>query len=118
MNLHDAYRFADTWASAWNAHDLDRVLALFADDVVFRSPVAARLLGTDGTVRGAEALRAYWAQALTHRPNLRFEVLSVYAGVDTVVIRFRQDNGSESCEVLTFTDGVVTAGEGTHGRPS
>lgn len=116
MDLDDAYRFADTWAAAWNSHDLDRVIALFADDVVFRSPVAARLLGTDGTVRGAAALRAYWSQALARRPDLRFEVLAVYAGVDTVVIRFRQDNGTESCEVLTFADGVVVAGEGTHGR--
>jgi len=118
MDLDDAYRFAGDWVDAWNAHDLDRVIALFADDVVFRSPVAARLLGNDGTVRGAAALRAYWAEALRRRPDLHFEVRAVYAGVDTVVIRFQHHTGQESCEVLTFDGGKVIAGEGTHGRPT
>ncbi len=29
--------FAIEWEAAWNAHDLNRILAHYAEDVVFRS---------------------------------------------------------------------------------
>ncbi len=57
--------FAEQWVQAWNAHDVEAVLAHFADDVVFTSPVAARVLPeTGGVVRGKDALRDYWTTAL------------------------------------------------------
>lgn len=61
----DAIAFAHDWASSWNSHDLPAVLAHFADDVVFTSPVAARVIPeSDGVIRGKAALTAYWAEAL------------------------------------------------------
>jgi len=118
MDLDHAQSFADEWVAGWNSHDLDRILRHYADDVVFRSPLAARLLGGDGVVRGIEALRAYWAEGLRRNPELRFEVLGVYAGVDTVVINFRNHVGGLSCEVLTFADDKIVSGMGTHGPQS
>lgn len=50
------------------------------DDVLFTSPVAARVLPDGGgVVRGKKALHAYWALALQHVPDLRFELPGVYA---------------------------------------
>ena len=44
--------------------DVEAVLAHFHDDVVFSSPIAARLLPDSlGVVRGKEALRHYWTAA-------------------------------------------------------
>lgn len=110
----DAARFAAEWAAAWNARDLEAVLAHFAEDAVFTSPVAARLLGGDGIVRGKAALRAYWAEALPRSPDLHFTVLGVYAGVDTVVINYRNQKDALCCEVLRFADGLVVLGHGTY----
>lgn len=45
MPTPDPSNFADAWVRAWNAHDVEAVLAHFHDDVVFSSPVAARLYG-------------------------------------------------------------------------
>ncbi|WP_344833172.1 nuclear transport factor 2 family protein [Actinocorallia longicatena] len=116
MDLDEAVRFAGEWAADWNSHDLERIIRHYAEDVVFSSPVAARIIeGSDGVVRGVEALRAYWAEGLRRDPGLRFEVVGVYAGIDTVVINFRQRTGQLSAEVLTFRDGVVVSGRGTHG---
>ena len=35
--LDAAQRWADEWAAAWRAHDVDRVRALYADEADFRS---------------------------------------------------------------------------------
>jgi ketosteroid isomerase-like protein len=61
------------WARAWNARDIDAVLAHFADDVTFMSPVAADVVGTP-ELRGKEALRAYWERALARIGHLHFTV--------------------------------------------
>ena len=85
MDQTEARAFAEQWVSDWNAHDVDALLAHFTDDVVFTSPMAIRLLGGDGVVRGKEALRKYWSEGIRLIPDLRFEVLAVYVGISTVV---------------------------------
>jgi ketosteroid isomerase-like protein len=114
MDHAEAQAFAEQWVKDWNAHDLDALLGHFTDDVVFTSPVAVRLLGSDGVIRGKEALRKYWSEGLRLIPDLRFEVLAVYAGVSTVVINYRNQAGGAVCEVLTFDGSLVREGHGTY----
>lgn len=112
----DAECFAATWAGDWNSHDLDRIMRHFAADVVFRSPVAAELLeGCDGTVRGKDALRGYFAAGIRRFPDLHFEVIEVYTGIDTIVINYRNQNGRLVNEIMTFDGSLVVAGAGTYG---
>jgi ketosteroid isomerase-like protein len=114
----EARRFADSWAAAWNAHDLERILAHFTDDVMFQSPVAARIVpGSDGVVRGIDALRSYWAEGLKLLPDLHFEVVEVYTGIDTVVINYRNQAGQLVNEILVFDGDRVRAGNATYGPP-
>lgn len=118
MDRGAAQQFATTWARDWNAHDLDRIMSHFAEDVVFRSPVAAQLLDAcDGTVRGRDALRAYFAEGLRRIPDLHFQVLDVYTGIDTVVINDRNQAGQLVNEILSFDGGLVIAGHGTYAPP-
>ena len=115
MNHDEAAAFAEQWAKDWNDHDVEAVLRHFADDVVFTSPLAGELFPeSGGVIRGKEGLRAYWSEGVRRNPGLRFEVLASYAGVDTVVIRFRTERGADCCEVLTFRDGLVGTGHGTY----
>lgn len=59
-----AERFARQWVEAWNAHDLERILAHYEDDFERTSPVIARLAGeASGTLRGKPAGRAARALA-------------------------------------------------------
>jgi ketosteroid isomerase-like protein len=86
MNV-DAVTFSERWVRNWNAHDVEAVLADFHDDVVFTSPVAAKLFPeTRGVVRGKAALRRYWTEAVTRIPDLRFSVDGLYQGIDTIAI--------------------------------
>ena len=114
MDNDEAAAFAKQWAKDWNNHDVEAVLGHFADDVVFTSPLAGQLFRESGGVmRGKQALRRYWSEGVRRNPALRFEVRGVYAGVDTLVIRFRTEQGADRCEVLTFGAGLVRTGHGT-----
>jgi ketosteroid isomerase-like protein len=114
MDHAEARAFAEQWAKDWNAHDVDALLAHFSEDVVFTSPVAVRLFGGDGVLRGKQALREYWTEGVRLIPDLRFEVLAVYAGIATVVINYRNQAGGVVCEVLTFDGPLVKEGHGTY----
>ncbi|MBK9035093.1 MAG: nuclear transport factor 2 family protein [Myxococcales bacterium] len=102
--------FVDEWIAAWNAHDLERILAHWVDDCVFTSPLAARLLG-DPTVRGKAALRAYWQQGLAASPGLRFDLDRVLVGADSLVIAYRNHRGQHVGEWLRL-DAALHATEG------
>jgi hypothetical protein len=82
--------------------------------VVFTSPAASRILGGDGIVRGKAALCAYWQRGLEMIPDLRFEVIDVYGGVDTLVVNYRNQADTRVCEVLTFVGELVSEGHGTY----
>ncbi len=85
-----AERLARGWIDAFNRHDLEAVLAHYADDVEFRSPVAIELLGDpSGTIRGKDALRSYFERGLARFPILAFELVHVLAGVDGLTIVHR-----------------------------
>ncbi len=113
--MTDPRAFSAEWQDAWNAHDLDRLLGHFHDDVVFTSPVAAAIFPeTSGHIRGKAALRAYWAEGLRRIPDLHFTIEQVFAGVDTIVIRYHNQKGVAVSEVLVFEGDKVKSGHGTY----
>ena len=114
MDQTEAQAFAEQWVKDWNAHDVEALLAHFTDDVVFTSPVAIRVLGGDGVIRGKENLRRYWSEGIRLIPDLRFEVLAVYVGISTLVINYRNQAGGVVSEVLTFDGPLVREGHGTY----
>jgi ketosteroid isomerase-like protein len=108
---HDhAWALARDWVDAWNAHDLDRILTHYDEDVVLTSPVAAkRLDDPSGTVRGKAALRAYFAMGLEMFPELRFELVDVMWGVASVVLYYRNQRGTMTGELMELgSSGLVT----------
>ena len=118
-----AHHWAERWISAWNALDVDAVLALFADDCRFRSPKAATITGS-GTVHGKPALSDYWRRAVAGIASLRFTLESAQwdnAG-RTLLIRYIAELGSQrvlAAEIFDFnTAGQVTCGTALYGAPA
>ncbi|MEO0390060.1 MAG: nuclear transport factor 2 family protein [Pseudomonadota bacterium] len=112
----DADAFARSWEAGWNAHDLDRVMAHYSADIVFRSRKAIPLVG-DGYLRGKDALQAYWAKALANQPDLHFTVVDVFEGFDMVVLTYRNHRGVLAAETLRFdADGTVVEASACHRR--
>jgi hypothetical protein len=61
VNRDEAWNLAREWVAAWNAHDLDAIMAHYEDAIESTSPVAAQLLGVaDGRVVGKASLWAYF----------------------------------------------------------
>jgi hypothetical protein len=115
LDRAEAQAFVESWLQAWNTQDLEATLSHVADDVVFTSPVAARIIeGSDGIIRGKAALREYWREGLRRIPDLHFDLLGIYVGQSTLVINYRNQSGGLVNEVLTFDGHVVTAGHGTY----
>ena len=64
---------ARAWLDAFNGRDLDRLLALYADDAVHTSPkLRDRQPETKGEIRGKAALRSWWDDAMKRLPELRY----------------------------------------------
>lgn len=89
-----ACAFAEGWIDAWNAHDLDAVLAHYSDDFEFSSPLVIQVAGEPtGTLKGKTAIQAYWRAALACVPTLRFDLVDVLTGVDCLTILYRGHRG-------------------------
>jgi len=95
---------AEEWVGAWNAHDLERIVAHYEDGVELTSPVAARLLGAaDGKVVGKENLRAYFQRGLTAYPELNFKLEDVLWGLNSVVLYYTNQNGNRTAEFMELS---------------
>ena len=106
--------FAEAWEAAWNSHDLERILAHYSSDIVFRSHKAVRVTGI-GELRGKDALRAYWAKALAAQPDLSFVVVDVFHGHGMLVITYRNQRDVLAAETLRFgPDGLVVEASACH----
>ena len=106
--------FARDWEAAWNSHDLDRILAHYAEDVRFASQKAVALVG-QGELRGKPALAGYWSKALAAQPDLKFTVVDVFQGHDTMVITYMNHKGVLAAETLRFgADELVCEASACH----
>lgn len=103
MNPQFAQEFADEWIAAWNAHDLPRVLRLYCDDFTMQSPYIAIIADeASGRLQGKDAVGAYWQAALARMPELRFELLAVLSGVDSLVVHYRSAGAKLAAEYFEF----------------
>src|SRR5688500_17381165 len=60
LTMEKTADYVKRWVAAFESKDLDRVLAFYTNDVIFHSPLVARLShDPSGTVQGKAALRAY-----------------------------------------------------------
>jgi ketosteroid isomerase-like protein len=113
--ITDPEEFVTSWAQAWNAHDVDGVLAHFHEDVTFTSPVALDVLPeTGGVLQGKTALRDYWTRGLRLIPDLHFTIVATFVGVSCMTIQYRNQRDSVVNEVLIFDGELVRTGHGTY----
>jgi ketosteroid isomerase-like protein len=66
LSAHEIKEALERWNEAWNAHDLEGVLSLFHEEVVFENWTGAR-------VKGREALRNAWREWFSNHGGFRFD---------------------------------------------
>ncbi len=93
--------FAQEWIADWNSHDLSRILSHYTEDFEMSSPFIVHFTGdASGTLIGKAQVGAYWQDALQRLPDLRFELLDVFCGVDSITLFYNSVAGKRAIEVL------------------
>ena len=112
MDHAEAQVFAERWVRDWNAHDVDALLKHFAVDVVFTSPVAIRIFGGDGVLRGRRP-------CASTRPRASASSRTFTSKCSPSTSRSAPGHqlpqpGRVVSEVLTFEGPLVKEGHGTY----
>lgn len=120
MPLHPLRRIADAWFAAFNAHDLEALLALYHADARHYSPkLKLRHPETAGLIQGKEALRDWWADAFRRLPGLAYEPVQFTHNEERVFMEYiRRVPGEEDYavgEVLEIKEGLIVASRVYHG---
>jgi ketosteroid isomerase-like protein len=113
-------RLAKAWLKAFNAHDVPKLVALYADDCAHTSPKIRTLHPeTGGKLLGKAALTRWWADAIERLPSLQYEELSVTANARRVFLEYlRHVDGEPSypvAEVFEVSAGRIKASRVYHG---
>lgn len=84
MNEQELITLADRSIAAWNTQDVDRVLACYTDDLVYRDPhIRGAIEGRDAMRRYLDRLFGGWNMAWTRRG------VHLFAGGDGCVVLWR-----------------------------
>ncbi|MDR2236395.1 MAG: nuclear transport factor 2 family protein [Chryseobacterium sp.] len=98
-------KFAEEWISAWNSHNLDRILSHYSEDIEISTPMIAMATGgKESTLKGKEAVRGYWQKALDKFPDLDFKLIQSTAGVESVALFYQSIMDKYAVEVMFFNE--------------
>jgi ketosteroid isomerase-like protein len=104
----DTREIIDAFNVAFNAHDVDAVMALMTEDVVFESTLPA----PDGQrYEGQAAVRAYWDEFFASSPPDSFASEETIVAGDRAVIRWTFDWATghvRGVDVMRVRDGKVS----------
>jgi limonene-1,2-epoxide hydrolase len=117
---HENGEIGRAWMRAFNAHDVDALVALYADDATHTSPkIRALHPSTGGKLVGKAALAAWWREANARLPNLRYEETAITANASRVVVEYLRHAPDEAvmpvAEVFEIEGGKIVASRVYHG---
>jgi len=113
-------QLARAWLDAFNRHDVDALVALYADDATHTSPkIRALHPDTGGKLVGKAALATWWRAANTRLPGLRYEATAIVADEARAIIEYVRHAPGESpipvAEAFDVRDGTIVASRVYHG---
>jgi limonene-1,2-epoxide hydrolase len=108
------------WLDAFNAHDVQRLVSLYADGCTHTSPkIRLAYPETGGKLHGPAALFAWWSDALKRIPQLRYELVCLTANDERVVLEYLRHAPNEApllvAEAFDVKDGRIVASRVFHG---
>ena len=111
---------ARAWLDAFNAHDVEALVALYADDATHTSPkIRALHPASGGQLVGKAALRDWWREANRRLPQLRYEATAIVADETRVLIEYVRHAPGEPplpvAEAFDVRAGRIVASRVYHG---
>ena len=115
MASFDGEAFVNRFNSVWDEHDIDGIVAMFTDDVIFEASFGAEPFGERAV--GREAARRLVAAVFERIPDLHFAELrhfvsAEFAVVESVTTGTPRDGTPYEIhlvDVLTIRDGKIAA---------
>ena len=97
--------FATEWISAWNSHDLESIMSHYSDQPEFSSPIIQQMgVNEEGIITSKAELRNYFERGLEKYPDLKFELLYVLKGVNSVVLFYKSINKMVTGEYMELNE--------------
>jgi ketosteroid isomerase-like protein len=111
---------ARAWLQAFNAHDVDALVALYAEDATHTSPkIRALHPETGGRLRGRAALADWWRDANHRLPGLRYQEIAIVADESHAIIEYLRHSPGEPpmpvAEAFEVREGKIVASRVYHG---
>ena len=95
--------FAHEWVAAWNTHDLAKIMSHYDDQVALTSPVAQKIMNLpSGTIEGKDALKVYFTKGLEVHHDLRFELIDVMWGINSLIVFYKNQKSARVGEFMEF----------------
>lgn len=112
METAELNAMAMKWFGAFNQHDLEKLLLLYADDAAHYSPkLKARQPETNGLIKGKAALRAWWGDAFQRLPSLHYEIKRLTPHDNRVFMEYVRHVANEEDllvgEMLEIENGLI-----------
>jgi hypothetical protein len=112
MNDARLTEIAKQWFEAFNAHDLEQLLSLYADEAQHFSPkLRDRKPETKGFISGKKELGRWWADAFGRLPSLHYEIKRFTPSENRVFMEYvRHVNEEEDLyvgEMLEIENGKI-----------
>ncbi len=110
MTAPDVKVLVERYRAGWFGHDLDAIMAVVSDDIVFHNVTARE------RVEGAAAFRAHVAAIHNRWPDLAFEEHAMYLAANTGVVEWTARGTApdgrrlewEGIDVINCRDGQIT----------
>jgi len=104
-----AERICRDWIKAWNDHRMEDLLSLYSDGVELTSPmVVMDLKKPIGIIKGKEEVRRFYSRGFGLYPDMKYELVQVFAGVNSILFYFRGINGIPTAAFMALDyDGLV-----------
>ena len=120
MSAQQNETIAKAWFEAFNAHNLEKLLALYHEQAKHYSPkLKIRKPETNGLVSGKNALRAWWKDAFERLPSLHYEVTDLTANENRIFMEYirKVENEEEMmvAELLEIENGLIVFSKVYHG---
>lgn len=118
-DMNETKQIAIQWFDAFNKHDLEALLSLYAENAKHYSPkLKIHQPETNGLIEGKEALRNWWRDAFTRLPELHYEVIRIMNEDDQIFMEYnRQVPGEDEMrvgELLMVQNGKIISSRVYH----
>jgi taurine dehydrogenase small subunit len=111
----DGEQFVDRFNTVWNGHDLEGILAMMTDDVIFEASFGKDPWGS--RVVGKAAVRQFLTDMFARIPDVRWDEMRHFASPALVTVEWVTTGTprgagrfeTHGCDLLTLRDGKIAA---------